>query len=150
MPKPKPTEIIRHELVLGRKEFELIENSLVYPALVGSLRDLLPFVKDAGTAIALIEGIATALEMMGINTPIPTVIDLQEWFAANGYTWDEVLKKWKRVDEIIEDPVGELVVDPITGEIDYQVFTAQQLIRLFFSQGSDAFGSFRGQWGMGR
>ena len=62
MPKPKPTEIIRHELVLGRKEMELVENALVYPSIVGSLKDLLPYVKDAATAIALIEGIATVLE----------------------------------------------------------------------------------------
>ena len=76
MPKPKPTEIIRHELVLGRKEMELVENALVYPSLVGSVKDLLPYVKDATTAIALVEGVATFVELLGYKTPIPTPVDL--------------------------------------------------------------------------
>ena len=95
-PKPKPDEVIRHEIVLGRKEFELLENSLIYPSIVGGVRDLLPYVKDAATAIALIEGIATALELMSIDTPIPTPVDLYDWFIENGYTWDEVEKAWKK------------------------------------------------------
>jgi hypothetical protein len=94
-PKPKPDEVIRHELVLGRKEYELVENTLVYPQLIAGVKDLLPYVKDAATAIALIEGIATALELMGIDTPVPTPIDLLEWFQENGYTYNEAKKKWE-------------------------------------------------------
>jgi hypothetical protein len=84
MPKPKPTEIIRHELVLGRKEMELLENALVYPSVVASIKDLLPYVKDATTAIALVEGVATMLEMLGIKTPIPTPVDLARWYEETG------------------------------------------------------------------
>lgn len=94
MPKPKPTEIIRHELVLGRKEMELVENALIYPSVVGSVKDLLPYVKDAATAIALIEGVATVLEMAGIKTPIPTPVDLVKWLEENGYTYDAAKDKW--------------------------------------------------------
>lgn len=95
-PKPKPDEVIRHEFILGRREFELLENALIYPSIVGGVRDALPFVKDAATAIALVEGIATVLELMGIPTPIPTPIDLYKWFEENGYTYDELEKKWKK------------------------------------------------------
>jgi hypothetical protein len=95
MPKPKPTEIIRHELVLGRKEMELVENALVYPSIVGSIKDLLPYVKDAATAIALIEGIATIAEMAGIKTPIPTPVDLVKWLEENGYTFNAAKNKWE-------------------------------------------------------
>tara|TARA_R110000751_G_scaffold49527_1_gene110187 strand:+ start:585 stop:1088 length:504 start_codon:yes stop_codon:yes gene_type:complete len=96
MPKPKPTEIIRHEIVLGRREFELVENALIYPSIVAGVRDALPFVKDAATAIALVEGIATVLELMGIDTPIPTPVDLYNWFIENGFTYNEVKKQWEK------------------------------------------------------
>lgn len=133
MPKPKPTEIIRHELVLGRKEMELVENALVYPSIVGSLKDLLPYVKDAATAIALIEGIATVLELMGIKTPLPTPVDLYDWLIENGYTYNELLKKWQRAEDIYEDPIGELVIDPVVDEANVYALQIQQLLSLLFS-----------------
>jgi hypothetical protein len=133
MPKPKPTEIIRHELVLGRKEMELVENALVYPSIVGSLKDLLPYVKDAATAIALIEGIATVLELMGIKTPLPTPVDLYDWLIENGYTYNELLKKWQRAEDIYEDPIGELVIDPVVDEANIYAMQIQQLLSLLFS-----------------
>ena len=133
MPKPKPTEIIRHELVLGRKEMELVENALVYPSIVGSLKDLLPYVKDAATAIALIEGIATVLELMGIKTPLPPPVDLYDWLIENGYTYNELLKKWQRAEDIYEDPIGELVIDPVVDEANIYAMQIQQLLSLLFS-----------------
>ena len=133
MPKPKPTEIIRHELGLGRKEMELVENALVYPSIVGSLKDLLPYVKDAATAIALIEGIATVLELMGIKTPLPTPVDLYDWLIENGYTYNELLKKWQRAEDIYEDPIGELVIDPVVDEANIYAMQIQQLLSLLFS-----------------
>ena len=133
MPKPKPTEIIRHELVLGRKEMELVENALVYPSIVGSLKDLLPYVKDAATAIALIEGIATVLELMGIKTPLPTPVDLYDWLIENGYTYNELLKKWHTADDIYADPIGELVIDPVVDEANIYAMQIQQLLSLLFS-----------------
>ena len=133
MPKPKPTEIFRHELVLGRKEMELVENALVYPSIVGSLKDLLPYVKDAATAIALIEGIATVLELMGIKTPLPTPVDLYDWLIENGYTYNELLKKWQRAEDIYEDPIGELVIDPVVDEANIYAMQIQQLLSLLFS-----------------
>lgn len=137
MPKPKPTEIIRFELVLGRKEMELVENALVYPSIVGSLKDLLPYVKDAATAIALIEGIATVLELMGIKTPLPTPVDLYDWLIENGYTYNELLKKWQRLEEIYDDPFGEIVVDPVVegieSETNVYALQIQQLLSLLFS-----------------
>jgi hypothetical protein len=133
MPKPKPTEVIRHEIVLGRKEFELVENALIYPSIVGSIKDVLPFVKDAATALALIEGIATVLELMGFDTPIPTPVDLAKWLADNGYTWDEAQKKWVRIGEILENPIGELIVDPATSTVTGMGYTAAQLLSILFN-----------------
>ncbi len=132
MPKPKPTEIIRHELVLGRKEMELLENTLVYPSVIAGVKDLLPYVKDAATAIALIEGIATVLELAGVKTPIPTPVDLYDWLIDNGYTYDELTKKWNRAEEIFDDPVGELIIDPVEGELNVLALSFQQLMSLLF------------------
>jgi hypothetical protein len=133
MPKPKPTEVIRHELVLGRKEYELVENALVYPSIVGGIKDFIPYVKDAATALALIEGIATVLELMGFDTPIPTPVDLKKWFEDNGFTYNELTKKWERLGEIIEDPIGELIVDPVTGTVTGMGYTAAQLLSLLLN-----------------
>ena len=130
-PKPKPDEVIRHEIVLGRKEFELLENSLIYPSIIGGVRDLLPYVKDAATAIALVEGIATALELMGIPTPIPTPVDLARWIEENG---------WIPTDAEVEAAVdtaqqagtilggaGITAVSPLAGLI-YAIANWQQLV----------------------
>ena len=112
---------------------ELVENALVYPSIVGSLKDLLPYVKDAATAIALIEGIATVLELMGIKTPLPTPVDLYDWLIENGYTYNELLKKWQRAEDIYEDPIGELVIDPVVDEANIYAMQIQQLLSLLFS-----------------
>lgn len=123
MPKPKPTEIIRHELVLGRKEMELLENALVYPSVVAGIKDLLPFVKDATTAIALVEGIATMLEMVGIKTPIPTPVDLARWYEETGA---------ERVDEALDyvplaTGAGISAVSPLGGLL-YTIFNLGDIV----------------------
>ncbi len=80
MPKPKPTEVIRHEIIFGKVERELLENATTSGALMGLAKDVLPYFKDVASAIAFIEAVATLLELFGIETPIPTPIDAIEWF----------------------------------------------------------------------
>ena len=127
MPKPKPTEIIRHELVLGRKEMELVENALVYPSLVGSVKDLLPYVKDATTAIALVEGVATFVELLGYKTPIPTPVDLARWYDENGKDWLE--EKGADIDyaALVTGGAGLSAVSPLGGLI-YTLFNLGDLL----------------------
>jgi hypothetical protein len=80
MPKPKPTEVIRHEIIFGKVERELLENATTSGALMGLAKDVLPYFKDVASAIAFIEAVATLLELFGIETPIPTPIDAIEFF----------------------------------------------------------------------
>jgi len=88
MPKPKPTEVIRHEIILGRSEKELLENALSSDTITSLIKDVLSsgIVKDWASALAFIEAVAFLLELFGYETPIPTPIDLLEW-------WDDFKKK---------------------------------------------------------
>ena len=65
MPKPKPTEVIRHEVVLGRSERDLLEGALmaygfnrVATPLVAGLSDVSFIVTVAGILAAI--GILTS------------------------------------------------------------------------------------------
>jgi len=53
MPKPKPDQVIRHEIVLGRSERELIEGALVAYQVNKVATPLVALISD-GTAMAFI------------------------------------------------------------------------------------------------
>lgn len=84
MPKPKPTEVIRHEIILGRSEKELLENALSSDTITSVIKDVLSsgIVKDWASALAFVEAVAFLLELFGYKTPIPTPVDLLDWWAA--------------------------------------------------------------------
>jgi len=86
MPKPKPTEVIRHEIIFGKVERELLENATTSGAAMGLVKDVLPYLKDWQSALAFVEAVAFLLELFGIKTPIPTPVDLWEW-------WQDFQKK---------------------------------------------------------
>jgi len=67
MPKPKPTEIIRHEIVLGRREFELFETLSSATAVNRIAEPIVEILKD-GTALLAVAGI---LEAAGVTDFIP-------------------------------------------------------------------------------
>jgi hypothetical protein len=88
MPKPKPTEVIRHEIILGRSEKELLENALSSDTITSVIKNVLSsgIVKDWASALAFVEAVAFLLELFGYKTPIPTPVDLLDW-------WDAQKKK---------------------------------------------------------
>ena len=89
MPRTKPSETIIHRIALGGYERERLED------LVGSARiyavgmsvsslwdDPDAPLRSPLTVIAFIAAIATAVELLGIDTPIPTPVDLIQWWEA--------------------------------------------------------------------
>lgn len=87
MPRSKPSETIVHRIELGGYERERLED-LVASARIYSVGMSVSSLWDDPdaplrsplTVIAFIEAIATALEVMGIETPIPTPVDAYQWF----------------------------------------------------------------------
>jgi len=70
MPKPKPTQIIRHEIVLGRREFEVIETLSAAIAINRVSEPIVEILKD-GTALLAVAGI---LEAAGVTDFIPNEV----------------------------------------------------------------------------
>ena len=50
MPKPKPTQVIRHEIILGRREFEMIETLSAAISINKVSEPIVEILKD-GTAL---------------------------------------------------------------------------------------------------
>jgi hypothetical protein len=67
MPKPKPTQVIRHEIVLGRREFEILETLSAATAINKVSEPIVEILKD-GTALLAVAGI---LEAAGVIDFIP-------------------------------------------------------------------------------
>jgi len=67
MPKPKPTQVIRHEIVMGRREFELLETLSSAVAVNRLAEPVVEILKD-GTALLAVAGI---LEAAGVTDFIP-------------------------------------------------------------------------------
>ena len=67
MPKPKPTQVIRHEIILGRREFEMIETLSAAISINKVSEPIVEILKD-GTALLAVAGI---LEAAGVTDFIP-------------------------------------------------------------------------------
>jgi hypothetical protein len=72
--------VIEHRITLGGKERELLESWVAakkVSLVVDS--DVMDVLSDPVKVIAFVEAIATALELIGIETPIPTPVDAWEF-----------------------------------------------------------------------
>jgi hypothetical protein len=67
MPKPKPTSIIRHEIVLGRTERDMLDPIIASMAFKNMTEPIVEILKD-GTALLALAGI---LEAAGVIDFIP-------------------------------------------------------------------------------
>ena len=101
MPKPKPDNIIRHEIVLGRADRELLDTAVTaYPAN----RVLTPLVALVSDVSAL-TAIFIVLEASGFLDIIPA--ELRENIELGGIkTLEEAENAWKELEVIAEVPAG--------------------------------------------
>ena len=84
MPPRKPTEkAIEFRITMGDKERSLAEEALQTYRLGAVLGDdglgLAKALSDPLKVIAMIEAVATVVELFGIDTPIPTPVDAYNW-----------------------------------------------------------------------
>ena len=83
MPRSKPSKCEELRITLGTKERMLAEEAIGVmrtKALLGE--DGLAIIDDPVKLIAMIETIATILELFGFETPIPTPVDAYEFLEA--------------------------------------------------------------------
>tara|TARA_Y100000004_G_scaffold133193_1_gene150444 strand:+ start:2871 stop:3200 length:330 start_codon:yes stop_codon:yes gene_type:complete len=102
MPRSKPSKVEELRITLGTKERQLAEEAIgVFrtKAFLGS--DGLAIIDDPVKLIAMIESIATILELFGFETPIPTPVDAYEFLeqfkkkaeARAASSWDVDLRR---------------------------------------------------------
>jgi hypothetical protein len=80
MPRSKPSKVEELRITLGTKERMLAEEAISVmrtKAFLGD--DGLSLIDDPVKLIAMIETIATILELFGFDTPIPTPVDAYEF-----------------------------------------------------------------------
>jgi len=80
MPRSKPSKVEELRITLGTKERQLAEEAIAVMRTRSFLgNDGLAIIDDPVKLIAMIETIATVLELFGFDTPIPTPVDAYEF-----------------------------------------------------------------------
>lgn len=80
MPRSKPSKVEELRITLGTKERQLAEEAIGVMRTKSFLgNDGLAIIDDPVKLIAMIETIATVLELFGFETPIPTPVDAYEF-----------------------------------------------------------------------
>ena len=128
MPKPKPDQVIRHEIVLGRSERELISDGLMAYQINRISTPLVALLSDASAMGLIFGGIATYYGFkFDVGTRVyDSSLDLYNDFKTQYDGHKETL------GDIREDPLGSLIgligslipgtgattgrIDPVTGE----------------------------------
>jgi len=125
MPKPKPDQVVRHEIVLGRAERELISDGLLAYQVNRISTPLVALLSDASAMGLILGGIATYYGFkfdIGTRT-YETVLELYNDWKIQYDAWKET------VTEIRQDPISQILdliipnvnfnpggrIDPVTG-----------------------------------
>jgi hypothetical protein len=133
MPKPKPDQVVRHEIVLGRSERELISDGLLAYQINRISTPLVALLSDASAMGLIFAGIATyyGFKFDIIPGAYQTTADLFNDFYLQYQAHKETL------GDIRDDPLGSLIgfigslipgtgattgrIDPVTGQpVPYQ------------------------------
>ena len=125
MPKPKPDQVIRHEIVLGRSERELISDGLLAYQVNRISTPLVALISDVSAMSLILGGIATyyGFKFDIIPSAGQSALDLYNDWLIQYNAWKET------VGEIKNDPIGEILnflipninfnpdgrIDPVTG-----------------------------------
>lgn len=117
MPKPKPDNIIRHEIVLGRSERELLDTIVTANAANKVMTPLVSLMSDASGMLVFL----TILEVLGITDLIPD--DLRQTLESGIYD------TWEGFEKNVLDPV--IAVGGATAE-QYQRIKNSRVIRGYY------------------
>lgn len=125
MPKPKPDQVIRHEIVLGRSERELISDGLLAYQVNRISTPLVALISDVSAMSLILGGLATyyGFKFDVIPSAYDSGLDLYNDFTVQYNAWKET------AGDIRNDPIGELLnflipninfnpsgrIDPVTG-----------------------------------
>ena len=125
MPKPKPDQVIRHEIVLGRSERELISDGLLAYQVNRISTPLVALLSDASAMGLILGGIAT---YYGFKFDVGTRAYESGLELYND--WKIQYDAWREtVSEIRQDPISQILdliipnvnfnpggrIDPVTG-----------------------------------
>lgn len=125
MPKPKPDQVIRHEIVFGRSERQLIEDGLLAYQVNKISTPLVALLSDASAMGLILGGIAT---YYGFKFDVGTRAYESGLDLFND--WKVQYDAWKEtVTEIRQDPISQILdliipnvnfnpggrIDPVTG-----------------------------------
>ena len=105
MPKPKPDNIVRHEIVLGRSERQLIEDGLLAYQINRISTPLVALLSDASAMGLILGGIAT---YYGFKFEIP-----QQGYDSALELYNDFRTQYDAVKETVtdvrEDPIGSII-----------------------------------------
>jgi len=104
MPKPKPTQVIRFEVVLGRREFELMETLSAAMSINKVSQPVVEILKDNSALLA----VAGILEAAGFIDVIPAHV-VQAISAGAYTTLEAVLAAIKDAIRIADDAIDAAV-----------------------------------------
>jgi len=125
MPKPKPDQVIRHEIVLGRSERELISDGLLAYQVNRISTPLVALLSDASAMGLILGGLATYYGFkfdVGTRT-YDNALELYNDWKIQYDAWKET------ITEIRQDPISQILdliipnvnfnpggrIDPVTG-----------------------------------
>lgn len=98
MPKVKPDNVIRHEIVLGRSEREILDTLVTATAASRVLTPMVALLSD----VSALSAIFILLEATGIIDLVPN--EIREGIVAGLYkTVEEAEEAWKEAQRIKED-----------------------------------------------
>jgi len=125
MPKPKPDQVVRHEIVLGRSERELISDGIVAYQFNRITTPLVALFSDASAMGLILGGLATyyGFKFDIIPGAYDSGLELYNDWKIQYDAWRET------AGDIASDPIGEILsflipninfnpggrIDPVTG-----------------------------------
>ena len=125
MPKPKPDQVIRHEIVLGRSERDLISDGLLAYQVNRISTPLVALLSDASAMGLILGGLATyyGFKFEVIPGAYETGLELFNDWQVQYNAWKETAQEFR------EDPISQILnliipnvnfnpggrIDPVTG-----------------------------------
>lgn len=118
MPKVKPDQVVRHEIVLGRVEREMLDTVITGYAANKLMTPLVSLMSDSSAMLVLL----SILEVFGITNIVPN--DLREQLESGVYgTWQDF--ETQVLDPLI-DAGGELAAD-------YKKIKQSKVVKLYYT-----------------
>lgn len=107
-------KVVEHRITFGTKERELIQDlSTSYRIQSLNIEGMLDFLDDPTRIIEVAYSIAVIAEMLGIETGLPTPVDVLHWFTERDVTG-------AKVSESGNQSIWTLLTDFWKGEGDFE------------------------------